>query len=742
MHLHDYFTGWHPDLIVRERRVESRTVVSFQVSAKVEAARGDTRGFACYNLGIAVGCTRWAALVRHRIAWLGPRHGSHTFSFDRDAIMVSFLRDDGLSVVILAVSGIRDVVTTLQADHEGNLLMQVSNDGECTDQGHVLIAAACTHECALAEVMHRARTLVASTKGSAVHLKTMPNEIASAETWCDGLAYCTWDGIGQNLSEDSLLAALRQLKKDEVCVTNLIIDDGWQSISFGDDQFERAWTEFEADANRFPNGLAITIKKIREEFPHIQYVAVWHALLGYWGGVSATERIAQQYKTRRVQVSSIDIPGSPRSITVVDETDVERMYDDFYECLASCGVNSVKADAQCFVDAISQAPARRELIQAYLRAQTTARDTHFESKGVSCMSQLPQTLFDQQLVPSRVKPVVRNSDDFFPDAPGSDQWHIFCNANNSLLTQHLQVVPDWDMFQTQHEWGSFHAAARAVSGGPVCITDLPGRHDLALLSQLTASTPDGRSVTLRLAHAGKTATPYAAYDEPALVKIVNGVGEASNRAVVMGMFNCRPHPIMELVTFDEFISGQVIVQDFQSGKVSRARVPGGAGEQTSLVAIGLEHRGWAILTAHRLSAFSKGLDGRYWKLSDANDRKTMAQDDETWPLHIGVLGLVDKFTGVAAVIHQSVETTDYGQICQKIVLKALGLFGVYIDDLEDRDVCNTMKVLLEDMRIDEEHIKRSPACPQVLHIDVLSAWTAHTDRGPARDTVTLQMLLS
>jgi hypothetical protein len=45
----------------------------------------------------------------------------------------------------------------------------------------------------------------------------------------DGLSYCTWNGIGQHLSEQKLFDALESLAKNEINISNLIIDDNWQS---------------------------------------------------------------------------------------------------------------------------------------------------------------------------------------------------------------------------------------------------------------------------------------------------------------------------------------------------------------------------------------------------------------------------------------------------------------------------------------------------------------------------------
>ncbi len=44
--------------------------------------------------------------------------------------------------------------------------------------------------------------------------------------------------------------------------------------------------------------------------------------------------------------------------------------------------------------------------------------------------------------------------------------------------------PDWDMFQSKHPAATAHAAARAVSGAAVYVSDYPGQHDFDLLKSL------------------------------------------------------------------------------------------------------------------------------------------------------------------------------------------------------------------------------------------------------------------
>jgi hypothetical protein len=69
---------------------------------------------------------RWFALIRIWTPWLAPRQGQSHFELDKEAIVCSFLeRLGGRHIVLLAVSGVDDVITTFKSDPEGNVTLQV-----------------------------------------------------------------------------------------------------------------------------------------------------------------------------------------------------------------------------------------------------------------------------------------------------------------------------------------------------------------------------------------------------------------------------------------------------------------------------------------------------------------------------------------------------------------------------------------------------------------------------------------
>jgi hypothetical protein len=397
---------------------------------------------------------------------------------------------------------------------------------------------------------------------------------------------------------------------------------------------------------------------IRSKNKHIKHIAVWHAIHGYWGGIAPSGKIAEEYKTVVVQVKDGVAGGQA---TMVAEEDVGRFYNDFYEFLSASGIDSVKTDSQFFLDEIQNADDRRHLIQAYQDAWNINQLRHFSAKAISCMSQTPQIIFHSQLPANKPRVLLRNSDDFFPDVPASHPWHIFCNAHNSILTQYLNILPDWDMFQTSHDYAAFHGAGRCVSGGPVYITDVPGHHDINLIAQMTGNTPRGDTVILRPHTVGKSISAYNNFDDPVLLKVSTYVGMAHSGISILGVFNCVPRPLTELVGLDSFPGaekGTYIIRSHTSGQVTK---PTTVESSDALVHLELPVRGWEILSAYPLQSFKLERE-QPWK----------GPED----ISVANLGILGKMTGAAAIVNaDSYIDRSSGRLRIWTSLKVLGTYG-------------------------------------------------------------------
>lgn len=292
-----------PQLIITPglKTFEQNAVTVWEISDYVSGAEDPRSGYSTRMIGVPCKFTHWFALVRHSTAWIAPRQGKRKIMLDADAILCSFLRTDGLYLILLAVTA-GDIVTVLNTNEHGELLMVGKNDSLESGQSVVIAALGATTEDAIAASMARAEEVVRRSQPS---LPIIWNKAAGEHVngdskklqgWYDGLTYCTWNALGQDLDQAKIQNALQLLGEHGVAITNVLIDDNWQSLDHaGKNQFERGWTEFEASKEGFPNKLSGLTAAIRHRNPTIQHIGVWHGVFGYWGGVSSDEILAKEY---------------------------------------------------------------------------------------------------------------------------------------------------------------------------------------------------------------------------------------------------------------------------------------------------------------------------------------------------------------------------------------------------------------------------------------------------------------
>ncbi|CAO2649606.1 Nn.00g069910.m01.CDS01 [Neocucurbitaria sp. VM-36] len=612
------------------------------------------------HLGQAVNSLKWFALVRHSTPWLGPRQGNSKFYLDKPGVLASFLQDDGSHLLVLPVNGIPGILTTLESDDAGNIIVKSRNDKLEQGAVQVIITVSKSFEMAL------------STAISQLHSQ-LPNYATDGagelSDWYDGFSYCTWNGLGRELNVQRILDALGGLTEQGIQITNLIIDDNWQSLDEGGstNPFEYKWTDFQANKENFPQGLRHLTEQVRQYQPYIKHIAVWHGIFGYWGGVSHNGHIAKCYETKEVQRQTQESYMSGGTITVVAASEVNRMYDDFYAFLAESGIDSVKADNQYYPDYVEGAADRKALIYSYQDAWLAAATKHFSHRAISCMSQTPQILFHSFFNQDNQPPyLVRNSDDFFPDEPSSHTWHLFCNAHNAVLTQHFNLLPDWDMFQTVGAFPDMHAAARCLSGGPIYITDVPGQHDVNLIKQMTATAVGGRLKILRPDTIGRASEVYNAPTSHLFLRI-NSAHKGSSS---LGIFNIGDRERMELVTSAAFPTldkgtGAYLVKSHVANKVQV--IP----DWKAAMSVVLKPKEYEILTAYRIES----------------------QAD----FKFAVLGLAGKMTGIAAMSDKpATSVMENGTLLIRVSLKALGTLSLWLDRADEYLAENLVNISLPD----------------------------------------------
>lgn len=300
------------------------------------------------NIGVPANLTRYFALVRKMSFWLVPRHGRNTFELGEDnssqfyrgessqeeAILISFLRSDGMHLVMLALS-MNGVETMLTSGYDGNIILIGKNENEQEGNAVVVCAIGKTVEDGIEATMNFAKHLVRKSSNAeslSGERSDKPESVAEnqlGESFHDELVYCTWNSLGPKLTSTALFEAIDDLEKSRIYPSTIIIDDGWQSVTpFGSESFpnQQRWSRFEASSTSFPEGLADISSQIRKLYPWIKTIGVWHGIFGYWGGIEPDGEIGLKYKLRWVEINNHHKSG----IWVIDAGDVKRFYDDFY----------------------------------------------------------------------------------------------------------------------------------------------------------------------------------------------------------------------------------------------------------------------------------------------------------------------------------------------------------------------------------------------------------------------------
>ncbi|KAG8064290.1 hypothetical protein GUJ93_ZPchr0004g39125 [Zizania palustris] len=377
----------------------------------------------------------------------------------------------------------------------------------------------------------------------------------------DYFGWCTWDAFYQDVTQSGVEAGLRSLTAGGAPPKFVIIDDGWQSV--GTDQHNPADAADAADAkdkpprlarltgikenNKFQDdndpaaGIRTVVRAAKEKYG-LKYVYVWHAITGYWGGVrpgvSGMEGYHSNMQFPKISPGVVENePGmktdvlTVQGLGLVHPRAVYRFYNELHAYLAAAGVDGVKVDVQCILETLGAGHGGRvQLTRQFHQALDASIAKNFPDNGIiACMSHNTDALYC-----SKQTAVVRASDDFYPRDPVSHTIHIASVAYNSVFLGEF-MLPDWDMFHSLHPAGDYHGSARAISGGPVYVSDAPGKHNFELLKKMVL--PDGSVLRARLP--GRP-TKDCLFTDPtrdgvSLLKIWN----MNKFTGVLGVYNCQ-----------------------------------------------------------------------------------------------------------------------------------------------------------------------------------------------------------
>lgn len=219
------------------------------------------------------------------------------------------------------------------------------------------------------------------------------------------------------------------------------------------------------------------------------------------------------------------------------------------------------------------------------------------------------------------------------------------------------------MFQTSHPYSSFHAAGRCISGGPIYITDEPGKHDVDLISQMTAQTTQGKTIILRPTVIGKSVGIYTSYHEARLLRVGAYFGRKGSGTGLLALFNVGERVLTEFVNISEFpgmeAGEEYIVRGHRTGELTQVLK---LSAPRAVLSLEIAIKGWEILSAYPVHSF---------QLSGGGGGGVQA-------IKVAVLGLLGKMTGAAAVLESELRMEKNRRLRISSSIKALGVLGKFL----------------------------------------------------------------
>ncbi len=480
---------------------------------------------ACYveaPLGRIAGLRRFTSLQRFVPFWLRPAVGTREDEVKPETLWLLARLDDGAHLLLAPLLG-RSARYSLLGSADGLVVAAETGDPAVVVPEEAALFVALGHD--PYELIERSARAVAAHHSARLRReKPLPDTV-------DLFGWCTWDAFYKEVSPEKVLAGLDAFARAGVSPKWLILDDGWQSTEPAPSGEERL-VGLRPNA-RFGGDLGPLVREAKERFG-VRRFLVWHAFAGYWGGVCPCSLPGYE----SVPVARSFGPGVLRQepdwnvrpwgarIAVPSAEGIARFYADYHDALLTQGVDGVKVDAQAMLEAVAAGSGGRvALHRAYRAALDASAARRFEGRLINCMGATTECAY---LADSAV---FRSSDDFFPSKPESHGAHLFANAQVSLWFGEF-MLPDWDMFQSAHPRGAFHAAARAISGGPVYVSDKPGAHDAELLRKLVLS--DG---TVLRADRPARPSPECLFSDPSRERVALKIFNMNRECGVLGVFN-------------------------------------------------------------------------------------------------------------------------------------------------------------------------------------------------------------
>ena len=279
------------------------------------------------------------------------------------------------------------------------------------------------------------------------------------------LGWCSWDAFPLCVTHQGILDKMEEFKTKNIPVRWGIIDDMWSTLDGENNRasmHDRKLTDFKADPKQFPNGLKAAISEVKEKYG--VKIGIWHPFTGYWHGFDPEGATAKNYAKYLTENED------GRLIVKPTAEDMFGYHNAFYTYIKEAGADFVKVDNQSALEWFYRSMGTvGEIATAVHTGIEGAVGLNFDGTIINCMGCATENIWNR---PNSV--INRCSADFLPE---NRKWfidHIIQCTYTCYFYSGL-FKGDFDMFWTDDGQAVKNSVLRAMSGGPVYVSDKVGR---------------------------------------------------------------------------------------------------------------------------------------------------------------------------------------------------------------------------------------------------------------------------
>lgn len=487
------------------------------IDARIHPEKG-----ACIEMIPALPVKRFMADYRHSEFWCRPQFGETLSEIpDETQALVLELEDGRFCVIVPVVNDTYKCV--LKGNENGGITARMFS--WCTElytcRGLSFVYAVGARPSELMTVCVKSALQLL---GSGIRTR---EERRYPELF-DYLGWCSWDSMQIRVNHEGVMQKCEEFKQKNIPIKWAILDDMWAEIhDFYDQPYDNktdmirlmhrsAMWHFEADPLRFPKGLAYTISKMKE---YGLKVGMWHPTTGYWRGIDPEGTAYSLLKDYLIEKKSYLVPDWRQDKAYM-------YYKTFHDFFRQCGADFVKIDNQSMTRRFYQEEAPvGKVARSFHNAMEASVGEHFDGVMINCMGMASEDIWTRT-----GSSVSRCSDDFQPEDRAWFTKHILQCAYNSMFQGEFYWC-DWDMWWTDDGQAKKNSLMRAISGGPIYVSDMLERSRAEIFEPLAYA--DGK--ILRCDHPGVPTYDCVTIDPTTsgkALKLQNNVGEHGILAVL------------------------------------------------------------------------------------------------------------------------------------------------------------------------------------------------------------------